>query len=138
MNVVEEVGSDEEPHQKSLAQGGLGDQIDEVASNVTYVKAETKIVGERQTYEGRLSMKEYEALSNKKGRDSGLDVDFIRSPTDMLSVDVGGQDMNAIQEKDGIQEEGSMETVRIDESTTGKWKRPCSPGRLFKAPGVDE
>ena len=73
-----------------------------MASNVTYVKAETKIVGERQTYEGRLSMKEYEALSNKKGRDSGLDVDFIRSPTDMLSVDVGGQDMNAIQEKDGI------------------------------------
>ena len=46
-------------------------------------------------------MKEYEALSSKNGRESNLDFDFMRSP-DLLSVDVGGQDMNAIQEKDGI------------------------------------
>ena len=45
-------------------------------------------------------MKEYEAISNKDGKRSAFDPDFIRSP-DVLSVDVGGQDMNAIQERDG-------------------------------------
>ena len=82
-------------------------------------------------------MKEYEAISNKDGRESNLDFDFVRSP-DLLSVDVGGQDMNAIQEKDGNQEEQSMETVKIEESTTGNKIRPWSPGRLFKAPGVED
>ena len=72
-----------------------------MGSNVTYIRAETKIVGEKTVYECRLSMKEYEAISNKDGRESNLDFDFVRSP-DLLSVDVGGQDMNAIQEKDGI------------------------------------
>ena len=60
-----------------------------MASNVTYIRAETKIVGEKTFYEGRLSMKEYEAISNKDGRESNLDFDFVRSP-DLLSVDVGG------------------------------------------------
>ena len=48
--------------------------------------------------------------------------------------------MNAIQEKDGIQEEQSMDSVKIEDSTTGNnnKQRPWSPGRLFKAPGVED
>ena len=82
-------------------------------------------------------MKEYEAISNKDGRESNLDFDFVRSP-DLLSVDVGGQNINAIQEKEGNQEEQSMETVKIDESANVSKNRRQSPGRLFKAPGVED
>ena len=81
-------------------------------------------------------MKEYEAISNKDGRESNLDFDFVRSP-DLLSVDVGGQNINAIQEKDGNQEEQSMETVKIEESANVS-KNRRSPGRLFKATGVED
>ena len=43
--------------------GGLYQGIDEVSSNVTLVKDDKKIVGERLNIAGRLSMQEYEALS---------------------------------------------------------------------------
>lgn len=78
--------------------------IDEVASNVTYVKDATKTVGSRQAFEGRLSIKDYEALSMSENRRSNQDpMSAMNRNGDLLSLDIcGGQEMMAILERDDI------------------------------------
>ena len=56
---------------------------------------------------------------------------------DLLSVDVGGHEVVAILEKDGKQEEASMDTVRV-ESNPDSGRRVGSPGRMFKVPGKED
>lgn len=51
----------------------------------------------------------------------------------MLSVDVGGQEMMAILERDDVREEASMETVNISSHRL----KGGSPGRLIKAAGTE-
>lgn len=94
---------------EAIDNGGLYQGIDEVASNVTYVKDTTKVVGNRQNFEGRLSIQEYEALSMTENRRSNQDpMSAMNRNADLLSLDIcGGQEMMAILERDDIQEEAS-------------------------------
>ena len=53
-------------------------------------------------------------------------------------IDVGGQEMVAILERDGWQEEYSTESIHL--SARGKWKekKGNSPDRLVKARGTED
>ena len=97
---------------EAVENGGLHQGLDEVASNVTYYKDEVKIVGGRQNFEGRLSLQEYEAMSMTEYRRSNQDpLSCLNRGGDLLSVDIGGQEMMAILERDDIQEEASADTI---------------------------
>ena len=120
---------------EAIDNGGLYQGIDEVASNVTYVKDEIKVVGNRQNFDGRLSIQEYEALSMTENRRSNQDpMSVLNRNVDLLSMDFGGQEMKAILERDDIQEEASVDLIQI----RGKVTRGSSPGRLVRAPGTDD
>ena len=82
---------------KGESVGGLYNGIDDVADNVTLTQAETKIVGKKAVLTGRMSMQDFEAISDT--RKSRLDDNNWRE--DILSVDVGGHEVVAILEQDG-------------------------------------
>ena len=117
---------------------GLYQGIDEVASNVTLRKEDQKIVGPKDSFGGRLSLQEYEAISVAEDRRSHYDGTSTNwNKKDVLSMEAGGNEMMAIIEKDDLQEEASIEMIEI----TGKRTRRGgggyggSPGRMRRAPG---
>ena len=58
---------------EGFATGGLYKGIEEVGSNVTFTQDETKIMGKKSSFDGRLSLKDYETLSAAENRRSQYD-----------------------------------------------------------------
>ena len=82
---------------KGESLGGLHNGIEDVADNVTLTQAETKIIGKKAVLEGRMSVQDFEAISDcRKSR-----LEDANWKTDILSVDVGGHEVVAILEQDG-------------------------------------
>ena len=81
-----------------IESGGLYTGIEDVASNVTYTTGDYKKIGKRNSMEGRLTLQEYEAISQSQDRRS--EIGFK-----MDNIEAGGQEMMAILEKDGRMEE---------------------------------
>ena len=81
-----------------IESGGLYTGIEDVASNVTYTTGDYKKIGKRSSMEGRLTLQEYEAISQSQDRRS--EIGFK-----MDNIEAGGQEMMAILEKDGRMEE---------------------------------
>lgn len=131
-------------HPEGIELGGLYHGIDDVASDVTYVKNDEKIIGKRSSYTGKMSLKDYETISVKSDinsqKDSHQHLILPKQPNKngevLLSSDKGAHEMIAIEEKDDIQEDVSLSTARIT-SMLGR-RKGGSPERIIKYPGMDD
>ena len=132
---------------EGFATGGLYKGIEEVGSNVTFTQDETKIVGKRSSFDGRLSMKDYETLSAAENRRSQYDKTSSAWNRNHDVLSVGTADRNdkfiAIEEKEGLQEEASFEAIEFSQTSkpVNRFRELGSQrkrlGRVLKAPGTE-
>ena len=95
--IEQEIAADQEAFESRPAAteyGGLHQGIDDVASNVTYVRDEMKIVGDRPGVDGRISLQEYEAISMGSTRRS-------QAEQRLLTVR-GGKNENFMSVEEGL------------------------------------